>query len=198
MKSIVLSASSTLSIARELHLSDEQQRLLDQLHALTCASIRRAILRAADDLDESPDLARAELAKSGAVVRDVIQHAEKIATTAILTRKQAERLQQIAWHMQGPRALMEDEVSEKLALTKQQKEQIRRLGDRVSTLHTSATESGGGPGGASSPQARPERDFPKLIMETEAEMENVLNPAQRKKWAELKGPKFDLRQTDPK
>ncbi len=173
-------------VQKELELTDEQKSEIQKL-----AESQRGQRGQGGDRQNFQNLSQEERQQRFAQLREQAEARaketrEKLAE--ILLPHQSERLDQLVIQQQGINALNNPEVQAKLELTDDQKEKLRQVPQE---LREQLFQGGGrGEGDA---QARREQ-FEKFRTEMESKMLAVLTDAQKQKFEELKGKKFDFPQ----
>lgn len=111
---------------------------------------------------------------------------------ALLDDGQKKRVDQIQLQMRGNRALMEDKVQKELGFTTAQKRKMDDL-DKAMTDANTAIRTRAMNGEIDRSEVQPLMEENNRILD--AELAKILDDAQKKKFEEMKGPKFDR---DPK
>lgn len=110
-----------------------------------------------------------------------------------LTADQFTRLQQINWQNQGTRAYSDEEVIKALAITKDQQDKIKAVGEEYQGKYRELFQAGAGGGGGGGNREK----FQELAKEQEADTNKVLTKDQQDKFASMKGKPFDVEQLRP-
>jgi len=159
------------SVRKELKLSDEQIKKLDELSAKQ----REGFEGLRDASREQRREKFAELAKTG-----------REAVNAILTEEQRTRYRQIGLQVRGLSALGDDEVAQSLSLTDEQKKKVEEI-QQASREEMRGLFQGGGGGD----RAEMRKKFEEARKAVDEKLGAVLTPEQQAKWKELTGPKFE-------
>jgi len=112
----------------------------------------------------------------------------------VLKKDQIERLKQISYQQLGASAFTNAEVVEKLKLTAAQKDSVKGITGDLQKESREIFGEGAGGKGKFDPEKMQEsmKKVQKLQKEYQGKLEDLLDDSQKKIWAELKGPAFDL------
>jgi Spy/CpxP family protein refolding chaperone len=155
------------SVQKDLKLSDDQ-----------IAKVKDFEQKRREALSGLRDLSQEERQKK----MEEQNKADHKAIAEILKPEQVKRLKQIAWQLQGPQALANEEVSTALGLSADQKDKLKKIGDDMRTQMRELFQAGGGE------EAR--KKMEELRKNTSDKMMEVLTPEQKTKLKELTGEPF--------
>ncbi len=182
-------------VQKELAITDDQKTLINEMQEdLRGQGGQRPDFGSFRDMSEAErEKAMAEMRKRGEERNKQAEDALKV----ILSDTQFARYNELQIQRQGLMALTRPDVSEKLALSKEQT-------DKIESLREAARPERGQFGGGRRPEGQPEGERPdfRAMMEQarerqqklEADTLAVLTPEQKTKWEQMQGKKFDFPQ----
>ncbi len=179
-------------IVQELQIREDQRPQLEKLLAAYQQRMQEAL--GTIDFQALAEATDAERAERFGELRKLQDRAtrEALASLAeVLDDKQRERFEQLRLQQEGAAALNREDVAEKLRLTAEQREQIRRLLEPRRPGGPAVVGGPDGPGGAGGPGPFP--DFEAMRREraeAEAAALALLTAEQRAAWDALRGKPF--------
>ncbi|MDB5353096.1 MAG: hypothetical protein JWN86_4343 [Planctomycetota bacterium] len=180
---------SDRDIDKELAISPEQKRRIEQLRDVLRVSLRSLILAEREAL-ELPEANRDQFLRASAKTQQqIILHVDDIALTGILTESQVNKIKQGNWKRFQSLALLESEVANYLQLTKFQRLEIAQL--QAMAKETAASSPILGTTDASAQQAAYDEHRERLSA-SRADIWTVLTPAQCRRWQDLTTKKFPV------
>jgi Spy/CpxP family protein refolding chaperone len=167
------------SVQDELKLTDDQKATIKKIVEERTAAAKKA----RDDMDR--DAARAAREKATKALAKV---------ESSLKPAQAKRFKQIQYQVGGAHALASEKVQKELGLKDKQVDEIK---DALKTQQTEMQELFRGARGDREKAAEARKKMQELRKKTEAKITKVLTDEQKKKWEEMKGPKFEFKPDRP-
>jgi serine/threonine protein kinase len=157
-------------VQEELHLSEDQRKVIAQMHANWRERTLESMLRGPGEREQQ----RLKLARD---------QEEKVAQ--LLKPEQLRRFKQIALQFIGPLAFSDPEVADALRLSTDQKTQLRAILDQAGSAATKF-----GPRGGRGPSQREPSDD--AARRAQSKILELLTPEQKRKWEGLVGEPFQV------
>lgn len=164
------------SVQDELKLTDEQKMALRKITDERNEAVRKA------RKETDPD---ARLAGTYAAFDKA-----EMATKKVLEPTQTRRLRQIYLQRAGTRSLTLPGIQKELKMAGKQVEEIRRIRQDAQAKSEALLDAARGDRDKLLQAIKQRRE---LRAKADAKVLNVLTPEQKKKWAEIRGPKFDYK-----
>jgi Spy/CpxP family protein refolding chaperone len=156
------------SVQKDLKLSDDQVTKIKDFEQK-----RREALSGLRDLSQEDRRKKMEEQNK----------ADHKAIAEILKPEQVKRLKQIAWQLQGPQALADEEVVTALGLSADQKDKVKKIGEESRQQMRELFQPGGN-------REEAQKKMQELRKATNDKMMEVLSPEQKTKLKELTGEPF--------
>lgn len=173
-------------VDKELDLTEDQQKEVKDFVAEIQEFAQKERQESIGNIDFRNASAeeRAEIGKKMEKVAAKVSKKEKEEIGEILLKPQLERLEELRIQRAGVAALADPEVTEKLALSKDQQAKIKAIQEKVQAEMREAFSGG-----------NPDREkLTQLREESEKQVLAVLDESQQKKFEELKGKAFEFPQ----
>lgn len=174
------------AVQKELALTEDQVAKLRAMYNEAQDDLRAQLPAPGDFRNLPPE----ERQKSSEKMREVLKKVTEKFQPRIaeaLDAKQRERLQQIAWHVAGTRALRDPEVAKRLELSPEQQDKLAAI---AKEFEQKQAEMGrGGFNGDFQERLAKARE---LGENRDKQSQEVLTAEQRDKFAQLKGKEFDV------
>jgi hypothetical protein len=186
----------TPEVQKELGVTDEQKGLIEDMVADIREKMREAF--AGGGFQDFQNLSQEERQKRREENRKKGEEIQKKAdemVSMILEQNQLDRLQQLKLQREGVNAFSRDEVAQKLNLSQEQRDKIRKIREEA------FPEPGSGGGGQQNFQNMSDderREFVTRMRERGEKMNTdilaVLTPDQKANWEKMQGKPFDFPQ----
>jgi len=172
------------AVQKELEITDEQKEKLKKLGEDVAKEMRdqfsgfRDLSR--EDREKKMEELQAKLKTRGEEIQKEVD--------AVLTPAQRVRLKQVAIQIQGTRALDSKEVQEALGITDEQKEKITKIREESRAGMRDLFQPGGN-------REEAQKKMEEARKATEEKLTAVLTDAQKTKYEQMKGKKFEFDRT---
>ncbi|MGO8744635.1 MAG: Spy/CpxP family protein refolding chaperone [Thermoguttaceae bacterium] len=169
------------TVQKELNLTDDQKEKLKEYSDKAQAAMRELF---AGMQDLSADERAAKMAENRKKLDGQAEEAKK-TIEGILLPNQLDRLKEVALQRRGPQALADKEVQTSLALTDDQKDKIKTIGEDTMKKAQEIRAEGGDP-----QEARTK--VQSLAKEAQEKVMELLTAEQKEKFEKMKGAKLEI------